>query len=102
MITVIAFIQLKPGTRDACLARLQQLVPQVLDEPDCFKYQPLIDADCDIDDRQQRNPDRITLLEHWSSAHALDDHLRTDHLRAYRNDVAEWVESVSLQVLEAP
>jgi len=101
MITVIATIQLRPGNRDAYLARLEQLVPQVLHEPGCLKYQPLVDTTCSIE-RLERNPDRVILLEHWSSTAALEDHLRTAHVKTYRQDVAEWVESVSLQVLDAP
>lgn len=101
MITVIATVQLKPGMRDLYLDRLQQLVPQVLHEPGCMKYQPLVDADCDID-RLERSPDQVTLLEHWSSTGALEDHLRTPHIKSYRQDVEEWVESVTLRVLDTP
>ncbi|HEY5717865.1 MAG TPA: putative quinol monooxygenase [Motiliproteus sp.] len=100
MITVIATIQLKPGCREAYLARLQQLVPAVLHEPGCLKYQPLVDAQCVLD-RLESNPDQVMLLENWSSIGALEDHLRAPHMQAYRQDAQDWVESVKLRVLES-
>jgi len=99
MITVIATIQLKAGCRADYLARLQALVPQVLHEPGCLKYQPLVDAECSIE-RLERNPDQVTLLENWSSTGALEDHLRAPHMSAYRRDVEAWVDKVSLRVLD--
>jgi quinol monooxygenase YgiN len=44
MITVIAEIIIKPGRRDSVLEKITQLLPQVLQEKGCHRYEPFLDV----------------------------------------------------------
>ena len=41
----------------------------------------------------------VTILEHWASLDALKTHSVTPHMLAYREQVKDLVEGVSLKVL---
>jgi len=61
MITVIAEIIIKPGRRDAVLEKITQLLPSVLEEKGCHRYEPFIDVKGQIPWRQSA-PDCIFML----------------------------------------
>lgn len=100
MITVIATIQCRPGKRASFLAEFNTIVPIVRQEAGCLEYGPTVDADTDLDN-QHTDPDRVTIVEKWSSVDALKDHLNAPHMLAYRPRVKELVESSELRVLTA-
>jgi quinol monooxygenase YgiN len=98
MITVIATVQLRPGCRDAYLERLARLVPLVAAEAGCLGYRPHVDLDAGLP-RQATDPDQVILVEQWRGLSELQAHLAAPHMVAYREEVAAWVESVSLRVM---
>jgi quinol monooxygenase YgiN len=38
-------------------------------------------------------------MEAWESVEHLDAHLKTPHMKSYRDAVADYVESVSVQIM---
>lgn len=99
MIIVIATVQCKAGKRDSFLAEFQQIVPQVLEETGCIEYGPTVDATTDLAN-QDRNADRVTIVEKWESLATLQAHLVAPHMHAYRPKVKDFVASSELRVLE--
>ena len=99
MIDVIASIQLRAGSLDAFLAEFHALVPSVLDEDGCISYYPARDIDTGLAS-QQLDPHRVTVVEKWESLDALHAHLKAPHMLAYREAVKDYVESVTLRVVQ--
>lgn len=100
MITVIATIQCVPGHRDDFIAEFQKIVPDVLKEAGCIEYGPTVDAVTDLQ-KQDRNENRVTIVEKWESVDALKAHLVAPHMMEYRPKVQNFVESSELRVLSA-
>ena len=98
MLTVIATIRLRQGAREAYLARLAALVPEVLAEPGCLGYAPHVDLESELP-RQVVDADEVVLVERWTGLEALRAHLVAPHMLRYREEVAAWVEGVSLRVM---
>ena len=100
MITVIATITLKPGTRERFLEEFHQIVPLVLQEEGCVEYGPTTDASTPIVN-QHVDENRVTIVEKWTSVACLEAHLTAPHMIDYRPKVKDFVESSELRVLEA-
>ena len=100
MITVIATVTCKPGTREDFLREFRILVPEVLKEEGCIEYGPTIDAPTDISN-QHTDADRVTICEKWESLDALKAHLVAPHMEAYRPKVKDFVAGSELRVLES-
>ena len=98
MIHVIASVHVKPGKRAEFLEIFNANLPDVRAEKGCIEYFPAVDAAADIPP-QVRNEDEVTILERWESVEALLAHLGSPHMLAYREKVADVVESVSIKVL---
>ena len=98
MITVIASIRVKPGTRAAYLEVLRGNLTSVRAEVGCHEYRPTVDTPSGLPP-QQLDPDVVTLLEKWSSLDALREHLAAPHMAAYRDKVKDMVVGVTLKVL---
>lgn len=81
-IVIAGWIDWEPAHRDVALARLREAVPHSRAEPGCLDYSMTADPD---DER------RIRVFERWISAEALDDHLRTPHIAAFRAATAGLV-----------
>ncbi|MEZ6124028.1 MAG: putative quinol monooxygenase [Planctomycetaceae bacterium] len=99
MIIVIATIQLHPGQREAFLTEFRRIVPQVLAEDGCIEYGPTIDVETDLPN-QNRDADRVTIVEKWASVDHLKAHLVAPHMETYRPKVRTMVMSSELRVLE--
>ena len=99
MIHVIATIQLRPGVKDEFLQIFKANVPAVLAEQGCLAYGPTVDADSGLAPQGGVRPDVVTVVEQWESLEHLHAHLKAPHQLAYREDVKDWVEGVSLKVL---
>jgi len=99
MIIVIATITCRPGTRESFLAEFAKIVPDVLQERGCLEYRPTIDADTDLP-KQNRNEDRVTIVEKWETVADLKAHLVAPRMKAYRPKVKDYVEASELRVLE--
>ncbi|MCB2145700.1 MAG: antibiotic biosynthesis monooxygenase [Deltaproteobacteria bacterium] len=99
MIHVIASIRVKAGGVPAFLEIFKANVPRVKKEHGCIGYVPTVDADAGLP-AQNRDEDRVTIIEQWASLEALHAHLKSAHMLAYREQVKDLVKGVSLNVLK--
>ena len=99
MISVLASIRVKSGTRDEFLKYFIDNIPAVLNEKGCVEYFPAVDVDSGLD-IQQLDPDSVTVIEKWESLDALHAHLKAPHMAAYKEKVKDIVVSLTLKVLE--
>ncbi len=99
MIHVLAHIEIRPGQRDAVLREFHRIVPLVLAEAGCLEYRPTVDAATPLE-RQQRNPDRIIMIERWESVEHLEAHLAAPHMLEFRERVKGLVLQSVLHVVE--
>lgn len=98
MINVIASIRVKAGRVSEFLDIFKSNVPSVKEEKGCIEYIPTIDVDSGLPP-QDLDENRVTIIEKWESLDALHAHLRTPHMLAYREQVKDMVEGLSLTVL---
>lgn len=99
MIFVIAAIEVRAGKRAPFLTILNANVPNVLAEAGCLGYAPAIDVASGIPAQAPPRDDVVTIVEQWESLDHLRAHLAAPHMAAYREQVKDIVEKVSLQVL---
>ena len=99
MVHVIASIRVKQGSLEEYAALFKENVPNVLAEDGCLQYTPCLDADTGWN-AQERDPQRITIVEQWSSMGALQAHAEAPHMAEFRQRAGHLVEDVSLRVLE--
>ena len=99
MIHVIASIEINPGCRAQYLQVLKRNVPAVLAEKGCIRYEPTVDVDSGMAAQGGVRADVVTLLESWESLDALQAHLKTAHMAAYREQAKAFVKQVRLNVL---
>ncbi len=99
MISVVASILVKEKNLSAFLEIFQENVPHVVAEDGCIEYMPMVDADIEFGNHQ-RIPNKVTVLEKWESPAHLERHLQSSHMQAYRENVKDMVESVTLSILE--
>ncbi len=100
MIRVIASVELKTGTRETYLPHLLENVPRVRAEAGCLGYEAMVDADSGLPAQIGLRDNVVTIIEAWESLEALQAHLKTPHMLSYRQAVEDYVQSVSLQVLQ--
>ena len=99
MIHVIATIELRPNCREAYLAVLQKNVPNVKAEAGCLAYEPVVDIDSGLPVQGALRESVVTIVEAWESLEPLVAHLKTPHMAAYRDAVADYVENLSVQIM---
>ncbi|TKI04872.1 putative quinol monooxygenase [Martelella alba] len=99
MITVIAEIKVKPGRRDAVLAAIQSIRPDVLAEDGCGEYTLLVDYRAQVPWRKTA-PDSIFMLEQWKSIRHLEQHQQAPHMDAHRARIKNDVMDVTFHILE--
>ena len=100
MIHVHATIALKEGRRADFLKAFHDLVPLVLKEEGCVRYQPCVDLATSIDAQEPVRDNVLLVVESWESVAALEAHLTAPHMSDYREKVGEMVEGLTIQVLE--
>lgn len=100
MIHVIASITVRPGKREAFVAIFKANVPNVLAEDGCVSYAPTIDLETGLPPQVPLRDHVVTIVEAWESLDHLRAHLKAPHMLAYKEQVKDLVESVSLQVLQ--
>ena len=98
VVSVVATIKIKPGTREQFLEHFLKLVPEVLQEDGCIEYFPAVDAETGIG-AQQQDADAVVVLEKWESVDALKKHLAAEHMEKFREVSAELVTDLSIKVL---
>ncbi len=99
MITVIASIHVKPGHTSQLLDRFKSNVPAVLAEEGCIEYYPAVDVQTGLPP-QELDENVVTVIEKWENLDALKNHLGTPHMLAYREQVKEIVEKLTVKVLK--
>ncbi len=99
MITVIASIHVKPGHISQFIDIFKSNVPAVLAEEGCIEYYPTVDLKTGLPP-QELNENVVTIVEKWGNPHALKSHLETPHMMAYREQVKEIVEKLTVKVLK--
>lgn len=73
-LSVVAYVEAKPGMEEQVKSNLQALVEPTRREEGCFNYDLHQSAD---------NPALFVFYENWTSKAALDAHLETPHVRAF-------------------
>jgi quinol monooxygenase YgiN len=100
MIHVLATVTLTPGTRPQFLAVFNANVPNVLAEDGCLEYGAAVDAQTDIAVQPPVRPDVVVVVEKWRDVAALKAHSAAPHMAAYRVQAKDYIQSVSLQILD--
>jgi quinol monooxygenase YgiN len=79
-ITVIAYLEIKPGTEEAFRAELDKLIAASRAESACVSY----------DFHQSANqPTHFVAYEIWTSMGGLDQHAKSAHIQTFRQNCAE-------------
>jgi quinol monooxygenase YgiN len=99
MIAIIATVNLKEGQRDAYLAELRKIIPDVRKEEGNIEYAPYIDLASGFPAQPPLRPDSVILIEKWENLDALKGHMKTPHMGSYRQATKEMVQSMQLNVL---
>ena len=99
MITVIASIHVKLGNISQFIDIFKSNVPAVLAEEGCIEYYPTIDVKTGLPP-QELNENVVTIIEKWETPDALKNHLGAPHMLAYREQVKEIVEKLTVKVLK--
>jgi quinol monooxygenase YgiN len=73
-------------------------IPNVLEEKGCIEYMPTIDLPTGLPP-QELNNNVVTIIEKWDSLEDLQAHLLAPHMLAYKENVKDLVDKVSLKVL---
>ena len=100
MIHVLAEIETTEGRREAFLEEFKKVVPLVLEEPGCIEYGATIDASTELERQAPLRKDTVTIVEKWSGIEALQAHLDSGHMAAYRERVKDHVAGATLRILE--
>ena len=79
-VTVIAYIEIKPGTEEAFMVELDKVIAATRAESACINY----------DFHQSANEaTRFVAYENWKSMAGLDQHSKSAHIQAFRQNCAE-------------
>jgi quinol monooxygenase YgiN len=79
-ITVLAYIEIKPGTEEAFKAEVGKLIAASRAESACVNY----------DFHQSVNqPTNFVAYENWASMAGLDRHAKSAHIQTFRQNCAE-------------
>jgi quinol monooxygenase YgiN len=100
MIYVMAMIEVSPGRKGDFLAVFTALVPKVRAEKGCIEYGPTVDLPTGPAFQTPVGENFVVVVEKWDSVQALEDHLASPHMLAYRQAVEGMVAGVAIHVLE--
>jgi quinol monooxygenase YgiN len=79
-VTVIAYIEIRPGTEEAFKAELNKLLASTRAESACVNY----------DFHQSvKQPTHFVAYENWTSMAGLDQHAKSSHIQTFRQNCAE-------------
>jgi quinol monooxygenase YgiN len=99
MIHVLATLSLTPGTRAQFLEVFNANVPNVHAEDGCIEYGAAVDAVTDVAAQPPLRPDVVVVVEKWRDLAALQAHSVAPHMAAFRVQAKDYIQSVSLQIL---
>jgi len=90
VIYVVAELCLKPGMADKAVAEARKVVAGTVKEDGCIFYDM---------HRSIHDPDKLVVVERWASREALDRHMGTPHLKAWREAGKEFVASRKVEII---
>lgn len=90
-VAVIARLTARPGMLPEVLAALPPLVAATRAEEGCLSYVPHVSPE---------RPDEMCFIEKWSSRAALDKHLATEHIGAFRDTTGPLLAQSDVTVWE--
>ena len=99
MIHVIASIYIKEGRLSEFVEIFKLNIPNVLKEEGCIEYVPTVDVLTDLPP-QELDDNVVTIIEKWNSLDDLQTHLSAPHMLAYKENVKNLVDKVSLKILK--
>ncbi len=100
MIHVLATVTLAPGTRRQFLEVFNANVANCRAEDGCIEYGAAVDAETEIPSQKRLGPDVVLVVEKWRDLAALKAHSTAPHMAAYRIKAKDYMQSVSLQILD--
>ena len=100
MIHVIATVELVEGKRDEYLHEFKKVIPDVRAEVGCLEYGPASDVVTDIPVQEAVKQNAVTIIERWTDVQALKAHLKTNHMRVYREATKSVVKNLTVRILE--
>ena len=98
MINVIASIHIKEGRLSEFIEIFKSNIPNVLEEKGCIEYVPTVDVPTGLPPQELDN-NVVTIIEKWDSLEDLQTHLLAPHMLAYKENVKNLVDKLSLKVL---
>lgn len=98
MIHVIASVRVGAGKVSDFLEIFKANMFRVREERGCIDYFPTVDVAAQLPP-QVLDENVVTIIEKWEDLEALRDHLGSEGMLAYRENVSGIVESVSIKVL---
>lgn len=98
MIHVIASIEIKESRLTEFIEIFKSNVPNVLQEKGCIQYVPCIDVPTNLPP-QKMNSLGVTIIEKWETLEDLHAHFSAPHMIAYKNQVKDLVDSLSVKIL---
>jgi quinol monooxygenase YgiN len=99
MIYGVVSVRVKAGKLGEFLALFKSNAVMVREEKGCIQYIPLVDIDADLP-IQTFDKNVVTILEQWESLEALHDHFAAPHMAAYFEKEKEFVEGVTVKMLQ--
>ena len=90
MIYVVAELRIKPGVADKAAAEARKVIAATVKEEGCLHY----DFHLSVSD-----PTKLVAVERWASREALDAHMHTPHLKAWREAGKEFVVDRDVQII---
>jgi quinol monooxygenase YgiN len=99
MIHVIASVQIREGLRPEFIELFKSNLPNVLAEKGCVDYALTIDLPTGFPP-QELNENVVTIIEKWDSLEDLQAHLSAPHMVEFQEKEKEFVDNVSLKVLQ--
>jgi quinol monooxygenase YgiN len=99
MINVLASIQIKEGQLSKFVEIFKSNIPNVLEEKGCIEYVPTVDTPTGLPP-QELDKNSVTIIEKWNTLEDLQAHLTAPHMLAYKEEVKDLVEKLSLKILK--
>jgi quinol monooxygenase YgiN len=90
VIYVVAELRLKPGMAEKAAAAACKVVAGTVKEDGCLAY----DFHLSVSD-----PGKLVAVERWASRAALDAHMHTPHLQAWREAGKEFVAARKVEII---
>lgn len=99
MIYGVVSVKVKTGKMQEWLELFKTNAERVREEKGCIQYIPLLDIDAGLP-IQTFEKDVVTILEQWESLEALHDHFAAPHMAVYFEKEKEFVEGVTVKMLQ--